>query len=238
MPIPHATTDRISDRWRGSPNLAAQIARSAVQAIETPDRSPVVSVSVWVDGDCELFDDADRFVDRVTREALRGFRSIRIHASDSGATNVDVVIARKAVDEFKIMTMSMANPGKGVFIRYEGDEGKEAAVLKAVSVAASRGCPRAFDAVRIVVVLALAFIASLATIAVMLSQPVPRWDWAPALALLAGVPGGIWLYPSVEVAPYGQSRLARAVKFVGVPLAGLLIVAAANWLADLDVSIQ
>jgi hypothetical protein len=217
--------------WRGSPELLAHTVRVAERASGGATRT---AIDVAVQDDHELFFSPKEFVDNVTVDALRHFKSIEI--SVQGAT----------------MAIWMLLEWKGTYARYGSvivachgvDSAAEEEAVEGIYNAVKRGGAdhlRRQEWFRIAVQFGfsiLAFVAYLAAGVLLTTGPlstikVPS-PWGDVLvgvsafavgvgAVFGGGLLGRWAYPSLEVAERGETRLWRSGRWLGGITASLLV---------------
>ncbi len=230
MQAPNEATTRREEwnLWRGSPELLAQVARAALRAtahdMEAPPRC---LIDIEVAGDHEVFTSPSDFTAQATREALRDFRRIRVQATGEALT----------VTVNWSWSRAWWATGRGkdaeVILEVAGPDEKSIEVaLAAVRPSIERGGTKRARP-QLAIGLALAWgLAALVVAAVVnglylleARADVIAWGGAgvSVLGCVLGLVGGSWVYPSLEVAPAGQTRLWRTIKFV-VPVVVTLIV--------------
>ena len=123
--------------WRGSPELIAHVARHAARLVDAAgDAAATVCLTVVVQGDPEVFDAPDDFVEHVTPEALRGFDRVSIAVRGNGV-GVDVDLGR---------TESPSDQRVELRVGWRSPEQEQAAVAvaRALAVTLRRGYHRFF----------------------------------------------------------------------------------------------
>jgi hypothetical protein len=219
--------------WRGSPELLAQVARTALRVTSRDgDPAPQCMIDVEVADDHEIFTSPSDFVKDVTRQALRAFKSIRVDAK--GVASHAAVTWRRRRPWWK--------PGHGkdatvVLEVYGSDEAWAEQALAAIRASIRRGGTAKGDpqaVVQAVIAITVSFlVVGVITAAVASGLYLLKVHSAVIefTAVGVGVVGlladavvlGTWVFRSLEVAPAGQSHLSRAVKFLG-PIVITLIV--------------
>lgn len=229
-------------RWRGSPDLVAHIARTAIRAARTagPDGEPRCEVRVEVKGDEEIHEEPWEFRDRVTPEGLSRFRAIRV-AVDTDAISVLIVIARKPVTGLRQLQDSDGVDREGVTLLIEArdDAANVENVRATVAAAIDRGRPVTGRVVDNLIYLPLAFALLLGTVLALRSLYSTQHSEAGGLGLYFIVIFPVfffaasfwitrWLRPPVEVASLWRSRLARVALFAVPPLLAIMVAGASK----------
>jgi hypothetical protein len=222
--------------WRGSPGLLAQVANAAIRGVRDGDTMPSCRIDVEVDQDHEVFESPSEFTAGVTREALRNFRSIRIDVRGD-LLKVCVILAWRRPwwafpgrsnekDAQVVLEVAGADEAavKGAFasirhsIKRGGREGKaNASVRQVLYWATLLGVTAATASALYLLKLSDASMgAYLATTFV--------------VGLGAAIIVGFWVFPMIEVAPPGHTRLWRLVKFLGPAVVTVIVAGIAKLL--------
>ena len=214
--------------WRGSPELLAQVARVALRATGREGKATPGLIDVEAAGDHEIFASPTDFCTQASREALSGFTSIRINvAGDAVRVTVHWRWRRPWWSPF--------------------GSGKDAEVVLEVVGADKRLVDDAFTAVRtslrraaarsetrqgIFVLAIMVALTALVIVAVASSLYLLKVSreviflacvMMGALGLFVSAFVASWVYPSLEIAPGGRTRLRRTGLFV-VPISLTLIL--------------
>lgn len=218
--------------WRGPPELLAHVVRVARRALGAADAPEAGKASCKIDfevaDDHEIFFSPSDFTAGITRQALRHFKSIRIDVQGQGIEG-----------QFR---MHWRRPwwdpwgqekDAEVSLRVIGDD--QSAVDEAFTVikaAVSRGHGRSEDrqvAIMIAATVAVATAVTAGVVSALYLLEVPEDVVAVTggvvglFGLISGLVWGAWAYPSLEVAPAGQSNLVRATKFIGPVILSLVL---------------
>lgn len=206
--------------WRGSTDLLVQVARTA-QRVAAADSC---EIEVQVDGDREVFPSVADFKDFVTPEALRRFESIEIHAD--GEVSADVSLGRRrprwrpgwGPDAIVIVTTSGADEEQATTAL----EGLYASVRRGGTETGGRS-----TGLFAVAAILLAIVGAAGAELILYLFELDWGDWTRSVffvaALVLTVTTATWLYPAVEVTPFGKSNLARTVKWVSATFVTLLL---------------
>jgi hypothetical protein len=272
MPQPEvATQDPFADgelvcaSWRGSPQLVAHIARTALEANgygeEPSPASPGCVIEVDIGADAERFETPEQFCDQVSTEALRDFERILVKTGSPTEPGLAVRLSRLEpprkkrepdegshvatfIDVLVTTWLSIVRPGGGVTVlsapARNHDERERA--LERIRAAIRRGSTPRHERLGFGIASALLVILAICSVYYLISGNPLAPDPRPASGSVASDPAYLpfwlagasvafalvgwcvnWLRPPVEVAAIGQTRLWRAVKFVGTPLIGLVV---------------
>jgi hypothetical protein len=201
--------------WRGSPEHVAQIARVALEAVQTerPNRNAKCWVVLANPPYRERFTSPEDFRKRWTIEALRDCRRISILARGA---ELDVRI-RLRLRSGRARDVTVTARSKG-----EIREGRRSHALRTVNAAVNRSRVPWWDwpavslfagAVAIATALSLTYliprVPTLKLAHPTLTSTIGKSTWTTAAILLAA--SGLvakWLRPNVEVAPLGQTPMA------------------------------
>jgi hypothetical protein len=206
--------------WRGSRELVARVADAAEEALHEHGTGALTcSIVVSVKDDREVFDSAQSFRARVTPEALRRFKSIEIKVGDALA-EVEVSIVRRFGTGHVLLSVACQT---------DDPDDREAvdAVRRRVRGALDRGRPGRYQLSIVGSILLLAaWAASLsASYLLSLKNSITFIALALGLGCVAGsfILALFWVRPEIEVAPLGQTRLWRIMKFLGTTLAAIIV---------------
>jgi hypothetical protein len=205
--------------WRGSRELVARVVDAAEEALHEHGAGALTcSILVSVKDDREVFDSPQSFRARVTPEALRRFESIEINVGDT-LVAVEVSLVRRFGAGHVLL---------GVACQTDDPDDREAvdAVRRRVRGALDRGRPSRYELSVVGSILVLASWAAALSARYLLSlKSSMTFLAALGLGCVAGIfiLGLFWVRPNVEVAPLGQTRLARISKFLGTTLAAIIV---------------
>jgi len=220
----------VGNRWRGSPELLAHVARAALRATgQEEERTPGL-IDIEVSGDHEIFASPSDFTAQASREALAGFKSIHMEATGEAVTVVvDWSWRRPWWSPGRI---NQNIPDAEVVLEVTGAE--KTAVEEAFSLvraalwrAGGQGEQRQaifFTGGIIAVALMILAVASGLYLLKVPDQVIKIAAGPMFVAgLVAGALLGTWVYPSLEVAPAAETHLRRTIRFV-VPIVLTLIL--------------
>jgi hypothetical protein len=223
--------------WRGSAGLVRHVAEKLVRSV-SPDAKSTITVAVFDDE--EVFDSPSTFASDVTADALRDFHRLTISVQDA-LISAEVIFARaKGANEVRFS------------VRWSNTKQTEQAltVARAVCVALRRGhrrwIGRTAGSTAIPVgwrgsslpwptgaaatARGLAGAAFTLLVLSTISTLFPKHPISETLGLLtaatAGI-GSVWLLselvPSIEIAEPGKTRFARASRWAGLTMIGLIV---------------
>lgn len=183
-------------------------------------------ITVEIDDDHEIFTSPSEFTSDVTREALRGFKSIEIEVTGDA-------LASKVTWKWRRPWWA---PGQGkdaeVVLEVRGPEQAGEEAFEAIRTTIKRGGTDGGWRQTLIAFVAIYGIASLVAVGtgfgLYLLKVSGGWILLGVLivwlvGIFVGAVGGTWAYPSLEVAPGGQTNLRRTAKFV-VPIVVTLVV--------------
>lgn len=216
------------ERWRGTPELFAHLARVVRRTVaDGQTGSPTLTIDVEVKDDHELFTDANDFLANVTPEGLRHFRSICIRSE--GSARVAAITLRWRRPWWRPAT----SPDGEVLVEVTGELTWRDETRKTIETALARGDGRVGSKWATAIGgwgAAAALGVTAVSIGYLLKINEDVTLYAAGLLSVAGLIGGAlwgtWAIPSLEIAPVGQTNIRRILKFVGpivvaIALAGL-----------------
>jgi hypothetical protein len=221
---------RIWHFWRGTPELLAHVARVAQRVCEAPDTpTPRCTIDVEVDGDHEIFDSPSEFVSNVTQSALRKFWRIEVRVDGAVLSSTFRMEWTRPwwkpdipKDADVVLTVTAPDP--------ETARSALETIERAVSRGGSRASTETWQSVVGLLVagaVAAAFVTSAGFGLYLLTVPLDELVLQLALLGVVGFVGGFvvgtWAYPSIEVAPGGQSNLQRLLKAVTPVMVSLVL---------------
>jgi hypothetical protein len=212
--------------WRGSPDLLAHVARAGLLAAGPKGGGQAqCTIDVTVDNAHEVFDSPADFTANVTRNALRTFTSLSIAVSGDELTGV--VTLRWLRPWWKPGTSADAE----VLLEVRGRRKKAVERLfDAMAAATARGKPLVASTVATtagfvvgIIAAPAAVVSALFLLTVSSSTSVLAGYAAGFVGAVLGALGGTWVWPSLEVAPVGQTNLWRFVR-VSAPILIALVL--------------
>jgi hypothetical protein len=210
--------------WRGTPQLFAHVVRVLCSSI-SDNQSQLISLSIDIEvrDDHEHFTSADDFLQNVTIEALRSFRSIEVVSSSKLGT---ACLSLRWVHPWWSWTKE---DNCIVELEVTGSDSAWAEnVQHTILVALNRGTLRVKENVLAYLAGTCLGLVTVSTIIVTLylfpSESV-RWliIIAGIILFLAAVYFTAWVIPSIEIASKGGTRLWRTAKAVGPVLIAIAI---------------
>ena len=230
LPAPNETPTKREEWhfWRSSPEMLAHVARTALRATTREGEAPpACTIDIEVAGDHEIFASPSDFTANATREGLRGFNSIRIEATGAGlsaALNWRWRRAWWAPGAGKDAEVVLEVVGSDKAVVEDAFDAIRASIKR--SAGKSEG-PQLIIGLTVMYGMTALLVAATASGLYLLKVPTDRIFLVTSVLGLLGIFGGAvlgtWVYPSLEVAPAGQTHLRRSVKFVG-PIVITLIV--------------
>ncbi len=233
-PEPPFERTQFFDSWRGSPDLLAHVARVALRyaAADGPADCMIdfeVAVAETIPSDHEIFSSPNEFVASVTQEALRRFKVVHISVVGK-ALAIDVTLRRDP------RPRSWSSEDEVILVVRGEEEWSVDDVfvgMNAAMVRASWGAP-SWTQFGIASFGGFAGAGGIASVLIILNAPyLVTLAVAFGALILSGFVTGLsmmWIYPSIEVAPSGQTNLARLAKVIGPLIATLVIGAIAKGL--------
>ena len=218
--------------WRGTPEHVAQIARVAMESL-SGESSATCHIDVEVPPYRQTFP-CSGFADRITPEALRDFRRICIRGRNS-SLRIDVLFRRK-IGRTRTFPVPPFTDGEVVLLvrPTKGSTGPDRQVMRRMRTAVDRGRVRWGGFGDRIAVYACLFapllVANFTLLWLTASQPVSKTSryallaWGPLyiLALFLVTYLLLWVRPTVEVAPLGETRLWEVVRRGGPWVAGII----------------
>jgi hypothetical protein len=199
--------------WYSTPELLAHVTRSATRLLrEHTGESPTCRIEVEVEGDKEVFDDADEFLRLATREALRHFTTIEVDVR-TAAVQVTLTLHWK----HRWWKLVFGKSSEVVF-RVTGPSAQllHAELRPAVERGASRRNVRDTTTYFALFVATLVAAGSALYLAEASRTALLATGITSTVVLVLGLPWwSTWLTPALEVAPHRQSNFWRTVKLVG-----------------------
>ena len=228
-PQTRVSTESDIERWRGTPELFAHLARVVQRVASDDEAAPAtLEIDLEVEKDHELFSDADAFVTAVTPEGLRSFETISVTAR--GPSHWASVTFRWRREWWKPGT----TPDGEVIVELDGEADWRTQASTTIETALARGHGRmgsgnaagvtgfGIGTALVIVCFSLAALFDAEVGTALIVGAGACWLGG----MVAGAFLGTWLIPSLEIAPRGQFRITRVGKWVGslvlaIALAGL-----------------
>lgn len=228
--------------WRGSPALVAHLARVCVQSVEeqTGERATCL-IAVTVGEDSETFATPEAFLATVTPEAINCFSWIAI-AARNDALAAQLSFARRMRGTTVLTGKGSAlswriSDGVSLVVRAlrDGNEKQVNAVLVAVAAAVRRGSVKTS---RLVLLFGGAMVGLAAALQSTIFLLGPHsWiaqSWHGGLVglliVMFALPFIGWVWPQVEIAEVGRTRLARVTRIVAGLLGSIIVAGLLKWL--------
>ncbi|MEJ7570429.1 MAG: hypothetical protein WKF41_19470 [Gaiellaceae bacterium] len=212
--------------WHGTPELFAHIVRTAERATSVVDSATTTVIDVCIADDHETFDSPASFTELVTIDALRHFTSMSAVVT-AGASRSEIVL-RWTRPWWAIGVGKDAD----VVLEVRGTDGEVEARHMLIRRAILRGGTQR-EAIQVVMAFLLAGAGGTAAAALVLSggyllgvggsETLLAALSVGGIGWILGVYWGTWAYPSIEVAPIGQTNLRRLVRVVGPVLLTVIL---------------
>jgi hypothetical protein len=210
--------------WRGTPQLFAHVVRVLCSSI-SDNQSQLISLSIDIEvrDDHEYFSSANDFLQNVTIEALRSFRSIEVVSSSKLGT---ACLSLRWVHPWWSWTIK-----DNCIVELEvtgSDSAWTENVQHTILVALNRGTLRVKEGI-------LGFLAGICAglvvfptiIVILYLFPSESARWliiiVGIILLLTGIYFTAWVIPAIQIAPKGGTRLWRTAKAVGPVLIAIAV---------------